>query len=258
MEIGLKDKVVVITGGSAGIGRAVSFAFSKEGCKVAVCGRNKDKLNKLKKDFGDSSLFIKSVDVAYVGQIKSFAEDVQRAFGRIDIWVNNAGISDPMPFTNTSEEAFDRLININLKSVFYSCMISSEIMKKTGGGVIINTSSFASVIPTAGKALYGATKAAVNSLTRSLAAELAADNIRVVSVIPGYIQTDMTRENIANNKDWLISNITANRLGKPEDMVGAYLFLASKAAEYITGVCLEVSGGKLCVQNPMWSWNRKV
>ena len=131
------------------------------------------------------------------------------------------------------------------------------VKKKEKGGVIINTSSFTSVIPTAGKALYGATKAAVTNLTQTLAAELAADNIRVVSIVPGYIATEMTAQNISLNRDWLVSNITAKRLGTTDDLADAYVFLASDAAQYITGTELQVAGGKLCVQNPMWSWERK-
>lgn len=257
MDLGLKGKTVVVTGGSSGIGKAVAHAFSKEGCNVAVCGRNKEKLKNMKKEFGDSPLFVKSVDVIRNDELQSFAKDVEQLYGRIDIWVNNAGMSDPMPFENASEEDFYRLIDINLKSVFFGSAIAAKVMRKVGSGVIINTSSFTSLMPTAGKALYGATKAAIDNLTRSMAAELAADHIRVVSIIPGYIQTEMTQDNINRNNDWLVSNIAAKRLGVPADLAEAYVFLASKAASYITGIALPVSGGKFCVQNPLWSWNRE-
>ena len=149
------------------------------------------------------------------------------------------------------------MTDLNLKSVFFGASLAANCMRQAGGGVILNTSSFTSMIPTAGKALYGATKAAVDNLTRSMAAEFAADGIRVVSVIPGYIETDMTRGNIQANGAWLTANIAAGRVGAPEDLADAYVFLASNAAAYITGIALPVTGGKLCVQNCMWSWERK-
>lgn len=257
MDLGLKGKTVVVTGGTSGIGKAVSLAFLEEGCKVAVCGRNNNRLENMKKEFCNMPLFIKRVDVTHNDQLKLFAKEVEQSFGKIDIWINNAGMSDPMPFDETTEEDFDKLVNINFKAVFFGSIIAANAMRKTGGGVIINTSSFTSLIPTAGKALYSATKAAVDSLTRTLAGELAADNIRVVSIIPGYIQTEMTQSNIDKNFDWLVSSIAAKRLGVPEDISSSYVFLASEAAKYITGISLAVSGGKFCVQNPMWSWDRK-
>ena len=259
MNTGLKDKVVVVTGGSAGIGKAAALAFAEEGCRVAVCGRSQAKLDALQADFAKMNfpLFTYSVDVTDVPAMEAFAESVAEHYGRIDVWVNNAGISDPMPFDETDEAAFNRMVNTNLKSVFFGSAIAARQMRKTGGGVIIQTSSFTSMIPTAGKMLYGATKAAVNSMTQTMAAELAADNIRVVGVIPGYIQTEMTAQNIARNGDWLVSNIAARRLGQPQDLAGLYVFLASDAAAYMTGVSVPFAGGKLCVQNPMWSWERK-
>jgi NAD(P)-dependent dehydrogenase (short-subunit alcohol dehydrogenase family) len=256
MDFGLKGKTVAITGGSAGIGKAVAMGFSKEECNLAICGRSKEKLGSLSEAFGKTPLFVKSVDVADNEQLAGFADDVWNRYGRIDVWINNVGLSDPRPFNEVTEEDFDKLININLKSVFFGTKFASNYMKKTGGGVIINTSSFTSLIPTAGKALYGATKAALDNLTKSFAAEMTSSHIRVVSVIPGYIRTELTQENINENNDWLVSNISENRLGTPEDLVGAYLFLASSAADYITGVSLQVSGGKFCVQNPFWSWDK--
>ncbi len=264
MNLGLEGKVAVITGGASGIGKGVAKAFLAEGCRVAVCGRSQARLDAMAAECEGQPLFTQSVDVTDTGALDRFAAALLERFGRVDIWVNNAGMSDPMPFEEADEAAFDRLVDVNFKAVFFGCQAAARCLRITGGagktapgGVILNTSSFTSVVPTAGKALYGATKAAVNSLTETFAAELAADGIRVVAVIPGYIRTEMTADNIAKNERWLVSNITANRLGTPEDMAGAYLFLASDAAAYITGTTLKVAGGKLCVQNPQWSWERK-
>lgn len=263
MNLGLKGKTVVITGGTSGIGKEAARQFLAEGCRVAVCGRSQRRLDTMAAECAGMPLLLRSVDVTDAAALDQFGQEALERFGRVDVWINNAGLSDPMPFEQADEAAFDRMVAVNLKAVFFGSQTAARLMRVTGpdkgqsGGVILNTSSFTSVIPTAGKALYGATKAAVSSLTRTLAAELAADGIRVVSIIPGYIRTEMTEENISRNGAWLVSNITANRLGTPEDMAGAFVFLASDAAGYITGTELQVAGGKLCVQNPMWSWERK-
>ena len=257
MKLGLEGKTVVITGGTSGIGKAAALAYLDEGCSVVVCGRNKAKIDTMRHLCEGRKLLTLEADATDISALESLGNAAFEQFGSVDIWVNNAGMSDPMPFEEADEAAFDRMIDINLKAVFFGSQIAARLMRKGKGGVIINTSSFTSVIPTAGKALYGATKAAVTNLTQTLAAELAADGIRVVSIVPGYIRTEMTAANIAANNDWLVSNITAKRLGEVSDLASAYVFLASEAASYITGCELRVAGGKLCVQNPMWSWERK-
>lgn len=256
MNLGLANKVVCITGGSSGIGKAVALAFAKESCQVAICGRNEERLAKTAAEFAQQGfkLYTQQADVSIIADLERFSSTVRKQFGKIDIWINNAGAIEPMPFENMSEEQWHRIVNTNFKSVYYGSAMASACMKKNNGGVIINTSSFAAVMPNAGKALYSATKAAVESLTKSLAIELACWNIRVVSVIPGYIRTEFTADNIAKNYDMLVSSIGMKRLGNPEDLVGAYLFLASDAAAYISGVSLPVTGAKFCTQNPLWSW----
>lgn len=254
MKLGLAGKTVIITGGASGIGRGAALAFLEEGANVAVCGRSQAKLDALATELNDNRLFSMRADVTDNNAMEAFASAVHERFGRVDVWINNAGASEPRALMDTDEAAFDRLVSTNFKSVFFMCKLAAKHLRASGGGVIINTSSFTSVVPTAGKALYGATKAAVNSLTQAFAAELAASNIRVVAVIPGYIETDMTSGNISENREWLVSEIPLNRLGTPEDTAGAFVFLASDAAKYITGIELRVTGGKLCVQNPMWSW----
>lgn len=259
MNLCLKDKVVALTGGSAGIGKAVALAFAEEGCLVSVCGRNQVRLDALSAEFHKQGYDLCTVaaDVAVHDDLVRFAEATVRQYGRIDIWINHAGAIEPAPFETLTQDQWDKVVNTNLRAVYYGSAIAAEQMRKTGGGVIINTSSFTSLVPTAGKALYSATKAAVNNLTQSLAIELASDKIRVVGVIPGYVHTEFTAANVAKNHDMLVSSIGLKRLSEPPDLVGAYLFLASDAvAGYISGISLPVAGAKFCTQNPLWSWQK--
>lgn len=256
MKLNLEGKNVVIIGGSSGIGRAVAEGFAKEECKVAVCARNAEKLHSMQEEFikNGHELFIKSADAASNQQLESFACSVNETYGRIDVWVNNAGTNIRKPFDTVSEEEWELQVNSLFKSVYYGSAIAASYMKKAGGGVIINTSSFTSLVPSGGLALYSAMKAAVNNFTRTTATELACHNIRAVAIIPGYIQTELTAANIDANFESLVANIPMKRLGVPEDLVPAYLFLASDAASYINGISLPVSGAKLSTQNPQWSW----
>lgn len=259
MNLDFKGKVVGITGGSTGIGEAVAWAFAKEGAKVAVCGRSQGKLDALKEKFEEKGypLYTESADVGNLRELERFVKSVAREYGRIDIWINNAGINNRKSFEAYSEEDFDSLISVNLKSVFFGTHYVAEEMRKTGGGVILNTSSFAALIPSAGIALYSATKAAVSNLTKTLSVELAPDHIRVCSVIPGVIETPLTTKNLEKNRESLVSNIAMRKLGAPEDLVGAYLFLASDdIAGYINGVDITVAGGKFCAQDCMWGWKQ--
>ena len=202
-------------------------------------------------------LLTMSVDVGVNAQLKSFTEAVVETYGRLDIFINNAGISIRKPFETLSEEDWYKVINTNQKSVFFGCAFAAEQMRKTGGGVIINTSSFTSVVPTCGSAVYSSTKAAVDQMTKVFAAELAADHIRVVGVQPGMTVSPLTEEECRKNFDRFVSLIAMKRLAYPEDMVGAYLFLASDMASYISGVSLPVAGAKLTAQNPHYSWQLK-
>lgn len=259
MDLNLKDKVVAVAGGTSGIGEAVAMAFAKEGCKVAVCGRSQSKIDAMQAAFQKEGfeLLTMSVDVGVNAQLKSFTEAVVETYGRLDIFINNAGISIRKPFETLSEEDWYKVINTNQKSVFFGCAFAAEQMRKTGGGVIINTSSFTSVVPTCGSAVYSSTKAAVDQMTKVFAAELAADHIRVVGVQPGMTVSPLTEEECRKNFDRFVSLIAMKRLAYPEDMVGAYLFLASDMASYISGVSLPVAGAKLTAQNPHYSWQLK-
>lgn len=258
MDLKLKDKVVAITGGTSGIGEEVALAFANEGSKVAVCGRSAEKIEALKKRFEEAGheLFSMSVDVANSAELKAFTEAVTEKYGRLDVFINNAGLNIRKPFDQYTEEEWHHVVDIDFKAVYFGCAFAAEQMRKTGGGVIINTSSFTSVIPTCGLALYSASKAAVDQLTKVLSAELAADNIRVVSIQPGMTVTPLTKDNCAKNFDGLVSSIAMKRLAMPEDIVPGYLFLASEAAGYINGIALQVAGAKFTAQNPHYSYRK--
>ena len=256
MELGLQDKVVVITGGATGIGKAAAASFLREGCKVAICSRSPEKLRNLEKEFEalGYSVLTAPADVSKAAEIMAFAQKVVDGYGKIDVWINNAAIYPQKMLMETSEHEWDEIMSNNLKSVFLGCKAVFPYMKHQGGGVILNASSFAALIPSVGSGVYAAAKAAINSLTRTLAAEMAPYKIRVNAYIPGLTSTDITKPVIEKNRQHFQSQIALNRIGEPEDIAESIVFLASDAARYMTGAFIEVSGGKFCVQNPHAAW----
>jgi len=258
MELGVKGKVVVITGGASGIGLASALAFAREGCTVAICSRNPDKLASAAKEFAAKGyeLLTAVADVSLEKELQGFARQVHDQYGRIDVWINNAGVSPKARLIDMSGDEWDDLMRINLKGVFLGSQIAAKMMKESGGGVILNASSFASVMPSATSGAYAASKAAVTSLTRSLAAELAPLGIRVIAYIPGIVVTDINKKRIEQFGPQLKADIALNRWGKTEEVAGVLVFLASDIASYITGTAIEITGGKFSIQNPEapWSW----
>jgi NAD(P)-dependent dehydrogenase (short-subunit alcohol dehydrogenase family) len=255
MDLQLKGKAVVVTGGATGIGLATAQEFLREGCQVAICGRSPDKLDKAVAECRalGFDVMARSVDVTDSAALQAFADEVVARFGTVDVWLNNAGMSNNKPFLDFSEQEWDELMNLNLKAVFRGCQIAARIMiAHRHGGVILNAASFQSVMPAAGAAPYGASKAGVVSLSQVIAAELASHGIRVLSYIPGVIATPMAEQ-------WMIEthqlqNIPSTRFGRPQDLANAIVFLASERASYINGVHVDVTGGKFCVQNPRYSF----
>ena len=259
MDLNMKDKVVVVTGGSEGIGKAIVLQYLREGCKVAVCARRQEMLDALKQECAGmgyaENLLVFSVDVTDTERVKEFLDLVVKTFGRLDVWVNNAAKSMPKPLMELTADEWNWCINLTLTSVFLCSKLAAEAMRKTGGGVIVNASSFAAYVPLAGSGVYGAAKRSVSALTQLFAAELAPWNIRVVSFSPGLIETTLTSPRINQNRENLERQAPAKRLGVPEDIAPAVVFLSSENASYITGVDLVISGGKFCVQNPMYAWD---
>ena len=257
MDMNIKGRTVVITGGGTGIGKATALEFLKEGCNVAICGRRQEKLDQTKKEFAELGydVMTKSVDVTDYDALEAFADEVMAAYGRIDVWVNNAGSNHIKSLMDYDVEEFRAMTDIILVAVFSGSKIAAERMRRDGkGGVILNASSFSAVIPNAGRAPYSACKAGVSSLTRTFAAELAKDQIRVVAYVPGMTATEISARNIALNGPALMKDIPMQRFGKPEDCAKPIVFLASDNAGYINGTQIEVAGAKLCVQNPLYSY----
>lgn len=256
MKLELEGKSVVITGGGTGIGKAAALEFLKEGCKVAVCGRRMEKLVQAKEEFKalGYDLMIRSVDVTDYDALAAFAEEVVEEHGEINVWVNNAGSNQIKSLMDYDVEEFRSMTDKILVSVFSGSKIAATHMRKIGGGVILNASSFSAVIPNAGRAPYSACKAGVSSLTRTFAAELAKDKIRVIAYVPGMTATEISAKNIEKNGPRLMRDIPMQRFGVAEDCAKLMAFLASDCASYINGTQIEVAGAKLCVQNPLYSY----
>ena len=259
MQLGLANRVVVVTGGATGIGKACAQVFLQQGCRVAICGRRPEKLAATKEEFSQQGYEILTcvLDVTKSQDLEDFATKVAAKYGGIDVWINNAGAYMIKSLMDMSEQEWDEIFQQNVKSIFIGSKTAAPYLIKRGGGVIFNASSFAAIIPSAGGGAYAATKAAVSSISRVLAAELAPFGIRVIAYAPGVVSTDMTAAVISANGQRLAEQSVLNRLAEPCDVANYLVFLASDAARCITGTSVEISGGKLCVQNPAYPWSQK-
>lgn len=241
----LKNKVAIITGGTRGIGFETARQFLLNGAKVAVFGSRKEtvdtaveKLKAENKDFEVMGLFPKLNKTEEVS--KAF-EEVNKTFGKIDILINNAGISSSTPLLNFTDEEYDKIADLNIKSVFVCSKVAVPYLEKTKG-CIINTSSMVSTYGQPSGVMYPASKYAVNGITQSLSRELAPKGIRVNAVAPGITETDMVSALPSAMIEPLIKTIPLGRIGKPVDIANAFLFLASDMASYVTGDILHVDG----------------
>ena len=256
MDLNLTGKVVVVTGGGTGIGRAIALAFLREGARAAIIGRREGPLLEVKEEASKEGydLLCRSCDVTKPDQVKAFVEDLTEKYGRLDVWVNNAGIGNNKRFLDFTGEDFDQIVDVNMKSVFQCTQIAAEVMKKQGSGVILNATSFNAKLAHANGVLYAATKAAVSSMTKSTAAALAPFGIRVLGYLPGMIVTPISEEMVKQHREKFIRDISMRRLGTPEDLAKPIVFLASDAAGYMTGTDIEISGGKFAVQDCSLAW----
>lgn len=256
MVIDLTGKTAVITGGTSGIGLSIAETLAGAGARIAICGRAEsnvaDALNYLKGK--KINAYGQVADVSKRRSIFSLADEVEKKYGGIDIWISNAGIFVPHKLIDTPEELWQRVMDVNVKSIYYGGLIAADKIQKRGGGVLANAASFASLMPSIGSGAYAASKAAVYSMTKTLGAELAPFNIRVVGYAPGVIQTRMTQPGIDSKGSELASQTALQRFGTCEQVADVVLFLVSDHASYITGTCVEISGGKFCVQNPADAW----
>lgn len=242
----LEGKVVIVTGGSRGIGFATVEAFLKEGAAVVLCGSRQETADKavarLKE--ADPEARVEGIwpDLSSLEDVQAAFDRVAEKYGRIDVLVNNAGISENTPFSSYTDETFQKVMDLNVNGMFNCSKAVAGIMEKQGSGVILNTSSMVSITGQPSGIAYPTSKYAVNGFTVSLARELGPKGIRVNAVAPGITATDMMRAVPKEVIDPMIARIPLRRLGQPEDIANAFIFLASDKASYITGVVLSVDG----------------
>ena len=238
----LDGKVAVVTGGTRGIGFAIVKAFLEEGASVALFGSRQETVDKALAELAGKPVIGLSPDLSDYSAVEKAMQTVKEKFGRIDILANNAGVSAREPIYNYDPSAFDKVMNLNVNSVFYCTKAVAPIMKEQGGGSIVNTSSMVSLYGQPAGCSYPASKYAVNGLTKSLARELGKDNIRVNAVLPGVTRTDMVAALPPEMVARVSATIPLGRVGEPEEVANAFVFLASDKASYITGALLSVDG----------------
>lgn len=249
MEFCFKNKVVLITGGSRGIGQAIALKMAQAGADVAIASRKISDLEKVAEEINKTGgkCLPFAAHIGRMDEISSLVQNVVKEFGKIDILINNAGTSPTMaPAIEIDERAWDSIINLNLKGLFFLSQAVARIMKEKGGGKIINISSTAGITPDI-LPIYSISKAGVNMATKVMAKEWAIYNIRVNAIAPGITKTRFS-EAIVNNKDILniaMSRTPLGRPAEPEEMVGAVMYLASDESSYVTGQVLVIDGGMI-------------
>ena len=247
----LADKVCLITGGAAGIGRATALRFAEEGAKVVICDLNEEVGQETAAELGPDAAFYK-VNVADRQAVQEWVDDVIERYGRIDVLVNNAGVLRDNMLVRVKEgelvkqmpeEDFDLVIAVNLKGVFNCTQAVAPYMIKQGGGVILNATSIVGLDGNFGQTNYVATKAGVIGMTKVWSRELGRHGIRVNAVAPGFTLTEMVRQMPDKILESMAAKTPLRRLGEPRDIANAYLFLASDEAAFISGEVLRVDGG---------------
>ena len=245
MKYNLKDKVVLITGASRGIGRAIALKLALNEARVLLLSRNSKELSELNDEFiskGFQSIY-QSTDVSNLEDLNSAVNYAKKQWGTVDAIINNAGITDDNLIVRMKSESFDKVIDVNLKGVFNGIKSVSKTMIRNNYGRIINITSVIGLIGNKGQSNYSASKSGIIGLTKSIAKELASKNITVNAIAPGYIATDMTENLAEENQQQLLNTIPLNRLGSPDDIANLACFLLSEEASYITGQTINVDGG---------------
>jgi len=241
----LKDKVAIVTGAANGIGRAVAETFAREGARVVLADLKEEDVERaaaaIREKGGEAHGF--ACNVADRGQVERLMAETVKRCGRIDIVVNNAGITDDAQLVKMTEEQWDRVIAVNLKGVFLVGQAAARIMKEQGSGVILNASSVVGLYGNFGQTNYAAAKWGINGMTKTWAKELGKYGIRVNAVAPGMIATAMTEKMPGRILEMMKQKAVLGRLGTPQEVANAYLFLASDEAGFITGAILSVDGG---------------
>ena len=240
-----KDKVVLVTGSTRGIGRQIATSFAREGAQVIIIGRNQELAHQVRDEIVGQGLKADSFacDVTSLENVQEIINKILDKYRGIDILINNAGITKDNLLLRMSESDWDDVINVNLKGVFNCTKVVAKVMLKARKGKIINISSIIGITGNIGQANYAASKAGMIGFTKSVAQEFASRGITANAVAPGYIETDMTAQLKSSAQEELLKMIPLGRFGQPEDVAQTCLFLASDAANYITGQTIVVDGG---------------
>ncbi|MBN2568817.1 MAG: glucose 1-dehydrogenase [Deltaproteobacteria bacterium] len=255
-KFSLKEKVALVTGGGRGIGRAIAYGFAKAGATVVISSRKEQNLKETLQGMTaiGCDVFVVSAHLGKLEEIQRVVDTVVEKLGRIDILVNCAATSPATASVlDTDERLWNSVMNLNLKGVYFMSQAVARVMKKQGGGKIINFGSIASFYPEPRASSYCISKAGIRMITRSFAMELARDNIQVNTICPGPINTDMLHSNWAHlpqddaekRKEELVNRLPTGRIGEADEIVGASLYLASDASSYTTGAEIIIDGGVL-------------
>jgi gluconate 5-dehydrogenase len=248
--LSLDGKVVLITGASRGLGKAVALGFAEAGAKLVLAARNEDLLNEVAAEageFGAETLTVKC-DVGVESELVALVEKTVERFGRIDVLINNAGISPWVTWSHeVTTDMWKDLMQINVIGSFVLAREAGKVMLKQGGGRIINMASLGGILGMPGQVAYSASKGAVIQMTKTLAVEWARKNITVNAIAPTFLATDLTAGVMASDKHSkpLLARIPMGKFGEATDVVGAAIFLASDASAYVTGTTIPVDGGTL-------------
>jgi NAD(P)-dependent dehydrogenase (short-subunit alcohol dehydrogenase family) len=245
----LNDKVAIVTGASRGIGRAVALGLAEAGADVAIAARSEVDLETLAKeiDAAGRRALVVPTDVTQRGQIQTLIDRTVEELGGLDILVNNAGGTRFMaPIVTLRPEGWDKVLALNLDSVFHATQIGAQAMIASGGGSIIQMSSVASLVGSPSLSFYSAAKGAVKLMSQAVAKELAQSGVRVNCIAPGWVATDLNAPLMADDstKKFMESTVPMGRIADPEEIVGAAIYLASEASSYVTGTTIVVDGGQ--------------
>ena len=249
-KFNLKGNVALVTGASRGLGRGMALALAEAGADVALVARTKSSLEEtaaLAKEISDSKTLVVKADITQCSEIERIVNETVKVFGRIDILLNAAGTQVRKPIFEMTEQDYDYLMSVNLKSVYFLGQAAARQMAKQGRGKIINVASLTSFIGINNISIYGTSKGGIVSMTRQFAIELAKYNIQVNAISPGYFITELTADLFKDPEKakWVLGRIPIGRTGNPDDLAAAVVFLASEASNYITGQILSVDGGWL-------------
>lgn len=244
-----KGKVVVVTGASGiSMGKTIARRFFEAGAKVAICSSSEERICQAAEEIGASAperMFAKAANFMDIDEVRKFAADVLEHYGRIDIWVNNAGIHFPKPSLEVTPEDWNKTVDLNLRGYFFGAQAAAKSMMENGGGCIINIGSVNKTIVTIGETVYAVTKAGISKMTENLAREWGPDNIRVNCIAPGSVPTNMNKKQYSDPKvdKAMCDKLPLRRRGDQEEIADGVLFMASPYSKYITGQTLFVDGG---------------